>query len=122
MYACAHAFVLEQADIEYSQALVPFDIATTRDQLPGLHKLTRFLVENGSRPTNKFNQGALRGLLRFTRFQEDEYALASYLVDHGGPCALDDGTLNHIERYNVKYILSRDKDSMYHRPLEQVEG
>lgn len=114
MYACAHAFVLEQADIEYSQALVPFHIATTRDQLPGLHKLTRFLVENGSRPNNTFSLGALRGLLRFTRFQEDEYALASYLVDHGGPCTLDDGTLNHIERYNVKYILSRDKESMYH--------
>ena len=96
---------------------MPFGIATTRAQLPGLYKLTRFLVENGSRPYNTFSLGALRGLLRFTRFQEDEYALASYLVDHGGPCTLNDGTLNHIERYNVKYILSRDKESMYHRFL-----
>lgn len=116
MYACAHAFDLEQADIEYSQALVLFDMATTRNQLPGLNKLTRFLVESGSRPNNTFSEGVLRGLLRFTRFQEDEYALASYLVDHGGPCTVDDGTLNHIERYNVKYILSRAEESMY-RPL-----
>lgn len=99
---------------------MPFDIATTRGQLPGLHKLTRFLVDNGSRPNNAFSQGALRGLLRFTRFQDEEYALASYLVDHGGPCTLDNGTLNHIERYNIKYILSRDKESMYQYLLSSL--
>ncbi|KAJ5370920.1 uncharacterized protein N7496_007012 [Penicillium cataractarum] len=100
----------EYSMTSYVDGLVVFATANTRNQLPGLIKLTKFLIDNGARPNNTFSQGALRGLLRFARFQEEEYALASYLVDHGGPCTLDDGTLNHIERYNVKYILARDKE------------
>lgn len=87
-------------------------MASSRDGFSSLDKLTRFLVSSGSVPNNKFSQGALRGLLRFKMFQEKEYTLASYLVDHGGPCVMDTGVLNHIERHNVKYILSRDKESM----------
>jgi hypothetical protein len=70
-------------------------------------------VSNGSLPNNTFNQGALRGLLRFAKFKEREYSLASYLVDHGGPCVLDNALFNHIERYNIKYIFARDKERMY---------
>jgi hypothetical protein len=88
-------------------------MASSRDGFPSLDRLTRFLVSNGSLPNNTFNQGALRGLLRFAKFKEKEYSLASYLVDHGGPYVLDNALFNHIERYNIKYIFARDKERMY---------
>ncbi|KAJ5159911.1 uncharacterized protein N7482_006915 [Penicillium canariense] len=91
-------------------ALVPYSSVTKRFQLPGLNKLTRFLVSSGALPNNSSKQGVLKSLIGFTYFRDEEYLLASYLVEHGGPLVLDDGLLNHVERHNVKYILLRNDD------------
>ena len=88
---------------------------TSRDQLPVLERLARWLIERGSVPQNSFHQGALRGLLRSGRFGDEEFRVASYLIEHGGPCILHwDGSLSFVEKYNVKYIVARSIESMFH--------
>ncbi|KAI2789740.1 hypothetical protein POX_d05237 [Penicillium oxalicum] len=97
--------------VSFVDGLVNFDLMTSRNQLPVLERLARFLIESGSVPQNRLNHGALRELLRFGRFGDEEYRLASYLVEHGGPCVLHwDGSLSLVEKFNVKYIVARSTE------------
>ncbi|KAF7712756.1 Uncharacterized protein PECH_003814 [Penicillium ucsense] len=100
----------DYSTISFVDCLVQFDLPISRSHFPALERLTRSLVDMGSIPQNNFHQGALRDLFRAQQFRQEQYRLASYLVDHGGPCALSNGLLNHVERYNVKYVLARSKE------------
>ncbi|CAI7658879.1 unnamed protein product [Penicillium crustosum] len=90
-----------------------------RDLVPGLHKLVRFLLHCGSKPDN--SRGILRSLCDRILFQEEEYALATQLISSGGPLIIDASySISFTEKRNMKYLLSRDEDSVSMPDIQMV--